>query len=222
MGPSLLFDKSFLQSLSIDEAAILDQMFACIISPLFFAETLADLAKEPKGGRHPAQIIAELATKTPVCHGYMNAFHSRVMLQELLGHKVPMESRPIVAGGIPVRTEDGLGMVYKRSPEALAFERWQDHRFLDVERITAKLWRQSLGDLNLPAFREAFQAMLKKEHRPRKPSDAYRLAQGIIDSPGQNYRTLRIAHGLLKLPNDAFRDVVNHWKRNGAKQLRRC
>ena len=27
MGPSLVFDKSFLQSLSVDEAVMLDQMF---------------------------------------------------------------------------------------------------------------------------------------------------------------------------------------------------
>lgn len=220
LGPSLLFDKSFLQSLSVDEAAILDQMFACTISPLFFAETRADLAKEQRGSRHPTQIIAELATKTPVCHGYMNVFHSRALLEELLGHDVPMDYRPMVAGGIPVRTEDGLGMVYKQSPEALAFERWQEHRFLDVERIAAKLWRRSLGELNLPAIRDAFQAILKKEHRPKNQQEAFKIAQGIVEAPGHNYRTLAIAHSLLDLPAESFRDIVRLWKAAGGNPLK--
>lgn len=42
----LIFDKSFLQSLSVDESVILDQMFSCVITPLFFVETMADLTKE--------------------------------------------------------------------------------------------------------------------------------------------------------------------------------
>lgn len=35
MSPLLIFDKSFLQSLSIDEAVRLDQMYSCVITPLF-------------------------------------------------------------------------------------------------------------------------------------------------------------------------------------------
>lgn len=219
MGPTLLFDKSFLQSLSIDEAAILDQMFTCTISPLFFAETLGDLAKGTDGRRNPIKIIGELAAKTPVSHGYMNTFHSRIMQEELLGHEVPMDYRPMVAGGVPVRTEGGLGMVYKRSPEALAFERWQEHKFVDVEHIAAQLWRRSLGEFNLPAIRRAFQAMLKKEHRPKNRNEARQLAKGIVEAAGRNYQTLVIAHSLLDLPPETFRNVVRVWKIHGSKPL---
>ena len=220
MGPSLLFDKSFLQSLSVEEAAILDQMFACTICPLFISETLADLAKSPDGGRNPMKIIGELAAKTPVARGYMNAFHSRILLEELLGNQVPMDYRPMVAGGVPVNSDDGLGIVYKRSPEALAFERWQEHKFLEVEHIAAHIWRRSLGELNLPKIRNAFQAMLKKEHRPKNRDEAKKLASGIIDASGQKYQTLLIAHALLDMPPDTLRDVVRIWRSRGSKTIR--
>jgi len=47
VGPIALFDKSFLQSLNVDEAVLFDHFFLPVISPLFFVETLADLSREP-------------------------------------------------------------------------------------------------------------------------------------------------------------------------------
>jgi hypothetical protein len=52
MAPSLivlttLFDKSFLQSLSVDDSVWFDQHFMPVVCPVFYVETLADLAKQP-------------------------------------------------------------------------------------------------------------------------------------------------------------------------------
>lgn len=41
MGPIALFDKSFLQSLSIDESVWLGHFFMPVVCPLFYVETLA-------------------------------------------------------------------------------------------------------------------------------------------------------------------------------------
>ena len=46
VGPIALFDKSFLQSLSLDESVWFDHFFLPVVSPLFFVETLADLTKQ--------------------------------------------------------------------------------------------------------------------------------------------------------------------------------
>jgi hypothetical protein len=56
LGPILIFDKSFLQSLNVDEAVWLDNFFLTVITPLFFVETLADLEKEVHRGRTPEQV----------------------------------------------------------------------------------------------------------------------------------------------------------------------
>src|SRR5271166_104277 len=44
-GPSLIFDKSALESLNLDEAVFLDNFYRSNITPLFFIECLADLEK---------------------------------------------------------------------------------------------------------------------------------------------------------------------------------
>lgn len=45
VGPILIFDKSTLQSLNVDESVWLDAFYLPNITPLFFIETLADLEK---------------------------------------------------------------------------------------------------------------------------------------------------------------------------------
>ena len=51
MGPILIFDKSSLQGLNIDEAGLLDHFYLSNITPIFFIETLADLEKEVRAGK---------------------------------------------------------------------------------------------------------------------------------------------------------------------------
>lgn len=46
-GPSLIFDKSSLESLNLDEPAMMDNFYMSTITPLFFVECLADLEKTP-------------------------------------------------------------------------------------------------------------------------------------------------------------------------------
>ena len=72
MGPITIFDKSFLQSLNIDESVWFDNFYLVNISPLFYMETLADLAKEMSRGRTPEQIVGEIASKTPEMGGSPN------------------------------------------------------------------------------------------------------------------------------------------------------
>jgi hypothetical protein len=66
-GPTLTFDKSFLQSINPDEAMWLDNFFACNITPLFFIETLADIEKEVHKGRTPEQIVAASPLRPRTC-----------------------------------------------------------------------------------------------------------------------------------------------------------
>lgn len=222
MGPTLIFDKSFLQGLSVDEAAILDQMFACIVTPLFFVETMADLTKATARGQTAEQMVSGLAERTPVVHSYINTYHQQVIFDDLLGHRSGggFSYRPAVAGGIPVRVEGKPGIVYRKSPEREAFDRWQEGRFLDVERGFAHRWRDHLATLDLPAIARAYQSMLRKEDRPRSHQSARDLAKRMVDAGDQNYRSLIMAHQLLGLPREILPAVVQQWKASGSLPLR--
>ena len=64
MGPIALFDKSFLQSLSVDQSVWFGHFFSPVVCPLFYVETLADLEKATKG-RTPQDEVRIIAEKFP-------------------------------------------------------------------------------------------------------------------------------------------------------------
>jgi hypothetical protein len=103
MGPVVLFDKSFIEMLNLDEAAIFDFMFSSNICPIFLTEVLADLEKEKPGERTREKVVADVANKTPVAHSYPNLMHSSLCLSELGGRPIEMNRFPIFGGGQPVR-----------------------------------------------------------------------------------------------------------------------
>jgi hypothetical protein len=92
-GPILIFDKSALQALSVDESNWLDNFFMTNITPLFFAETLADLEKEIRDGRTPEQVVGNLALKTPDMSSTACAHHWKIISGVLAGREMPMDVR---------------------------------------------------------------------------------------------------------------------------------
>ncbi len=148
MGPTLTFDKSFLQSLNPDEAVWLDNFFSCNVTPLFFIETLADIEKEVHKGRTPEQVVGSLAYKTPDMNAQINPFHLSVLESELIGgHPIGMDGRILKAGGEVVTLNDQHGIIYKMSKEEEALYRWHHGEFLDLERQIAKDWRKSVSGI---------------------------------------------------------------------------
>jgi hypothetical protein len=218
MGPITIFDKSFLQSLSLDEAVLFDNFFLTNIVPIFFAETMADLRKTPKTGRSPEQEVALIAEKTPQMDAQPNAYHGRLCLADLMGYKVAMEGRIILAQGTPVKSGDKTGVVFEEPPEARAFSRWQDGEFLEVERETAKNWRGMLANLK---FNEAIKQLNQFGINPRTCSSlehAKAIASGIV-SRERSVIFFQFALILLGVPKLFWGNIIDRWKQNGAPPL---
>src|SRR5439155_23758723 len=72
MGPIVLFDKSFVEMLTVAEAALFDFLYLTNICPMFLTEVLADLEKETSEQRTREKIVADVARKTPSAHSYPN------------------------------------------------------------------------------------------------------------------------------------------------------
>src|SRR3990170_2004187 len=166
-GPILLFDKSVLQSLSIDEAVWLDTFFFPCITPLFFVETLADLEKEMQQGRRPEDVVGNLAEKTPIGGG-INVHHQTLCVSELLGSRFELRQVPVLSGGRAVTTPDGRRTVaFDAPPEATALRRWEKRDFLEVERQFARAWRDALSGVDLNKVFNEGREIIKQVGRPR-------------------------------------------------------
>lgn len=209
MGPILLFDKSTLESLTVDETVWLDAFYSPVISPLFFVETLADLEKKVQEGRTPEQVVGNLSEKTPD-QGTPNVHHVRIAESELMGYPIEMRRVPVVGGGEPVASGDRTGVVFKHPSEMEALMRWKRGQFLEVERDFAKAWRNALSDIDLEGtFREG-RAIIAREGRPRDLVETRALAIALLDKAGSRYT--RDGLRALAVPESVRREIEARWK----------
>ena len=219
-GPILIFDKSTLQALNPDEAHWLDNFFMSNITPLFYIETLADLEKEVRKGKSPEQVVGEIAYKSPDMQAHPNAHHLTLIWGELVGKgEIKMVGFPILGGGQPVILEGATGVIYKQSPEAEAFNRWQHGEFLEVERGMAKQWRRELASVDLQAIAASFKNIHENAGRPHQLADIKVLADTIVDGPDQE-SVLRLGLELTIGYDDWGEQVMTRWNSLGRPRVR--
>lgn len=218
MGPTLIFDKSLLQSLNADEAMWLDQFFLSNITPIFFIETLADLEKETKNGKTAEELVGNIAHKTPDFSSRVNVHHSDLIAGELMGYgKVGMDRRPVISGGQPVKDGNKVGLLFENSPEEDAFERWQKHDFLEIEKMYAKSWREMLSNINLEDKYLLFQKYFV-DTKPKNLNDVKVLVNKILYSENTKY-TLLFGLWLVGIPEHSQKEVVSRWESIGSPDL---
>lgn len=213
MGPILIFDKSFLESLTIDESVWLDNFFMTNITPLFYVETLADLEKNDKKGRvarSPEELVGELANKTPVMATVPNMFHLRLVVANLLGEEVDMSKRPIISGGQYKVSPDGkVAVDFKQFPEAAALERWKRHEFNEIEKEVAKDWRESLSNLSFESLISLAGNTVPSETKLSSLEDVKTFVDDFVK--GKHNQLIHFAFGLLDVPEKARRPILKRW-----------
>ena len=219
VGPSIIFDKSTLQSLSVDESCWLDNFYQSNITPLFFVETLADLEKEVARGRTPEQVVGNLAEKTPIYGSVPNLHHSGILVGSLLGHEVERRRFPVVGHGTQVTTGDQKGVLYKQPPEIEALERWQKGEFLAVERLFAKMWRRALSGVDFEESYHQFQRFFSLGGKPRTLADVKALVDRLLNENGHREMILRFAFGLFGLRDDLQQQTFDRWQAEGNPRL---
>lgn len=211
MGPSLIFDKSSLESLNLDEAVMMDNFYMSTITPLFYVECLADLQKKISSTSTPEQLVGSLADRTPDSQAYPNVHHLRI-LQAELARKFDLKTvhgRVLMAGGEPVQLGDKKGIVYRKSPEQDALERWCARRFLDLERNIAKEWRRALEHVDFEAMVKNVRRAIGPWRKPQSLDDAKKIADTVIDYLDPEW-LIRFGLELLGVP-EAVDWVVTNW-----------
>lgn len=222
MGPIALFDKSFLQSLTVDEAVWFDHFFIPVVCPIFFVETLADLTKQPRAGstRTPQDEVRILADKSPVMSASPCVHHMHLAISNLLGHPEPHLGQVPLAGGRPVRNKEGRpGVVFENSPEAESFSRWQRSEFFEVERDTASSWRAMLASLNLPEVARGMRQLGITSKNCKSISEAYGIAAGLVHSRAEPEAQVGLLFSFLNVPTHLRGKILHEWSSAGFPPL---
>ena len=215
MGPITLFDKSFLQSLSTDEAVWFDHFFMPIVSPVFYVETLGDLAKAPSDGRSAEEVVKDLANKFPEWSGSPCVSHGEIAVNDLLGHHIPLRPQIPRRGGRPVQS----GYVFEQTPEEEAFSRWNAGQFAEVERIVASFWRKLLGELDLAAVGKEMRSIGFTPKAYATLQDAKNVAETLVNGTVNPYARLALLCQFLHVPPQHQAGIAQAWQSEGKKTL---
>lgn len=219
MGPTTLFDKSFIQSLSIDESVWFDRFFLPVVCPIFYVETLADLAKTPRDGRTAEREVRIIASKFPEMQGSPCVEYSELSLANLMGHEVPMDGRVLRPGGRAVSGGGRTGIVYDQSLEDAAFERWQKEDFANVERLFAARWREQLKAIKLDDIAGRVRSLGITPQSCRSLPEAYKLAAQIAGSNERTVEQVGLAIRLLCIQQKHHRPISKRWHNAGRPSL---
>lgn len=150
--PTLLCDKSTIQTLNRGELNLFRRYFNLNVPPILLSEIVSDLSKEFKDGL-PADEVRGLARKIVPGGSYINVPFQHLIEMELDGGKVPMNGVPCLAEGRAVHGEEGqLGTIVAETLQEEALLRWQAGEFEAAEKATATLWRERL---RIPTLEEA-------------------------------------------------------------------
>src|SRR4029077_2496825 len=218
-GPILIFDKSALQCLNRDEAVLLDHFFMTSITPLFFIETLADLEKAVKAGKTPEQEVGSLASKTPDMQSSPSIHHRALLAADLSGvDEIAMDGKMYRAGGRAVDLDGQKGVMFVRTEEEEAFDRWSKHEFLDLERQIAKAWRKNLSNIDYAAAYQHFQKYYKHGKLKELP-EVKAFAERVIDETDPE-KSLLFGLRLVGLTEAAKKAVVQRWHAGGQPAIR--
>jgi hypothetical protein len=220
MGPNTLFDKSFLQSLSIDESVWFDHFYSPVISPLFFVETLADLAKQPRDGKSAEEEVAIIASKTPEWSGSPCYYHEHMCMYDLLGRQPPMTGQVPIAARQVVGQDGKRGAVVDYPPEAQAFSRWQNGRFMEIEHLFAHRWRERVQNIDLEGLRATMKGLGVSPKNCKSLNDARRYAEWCVTAMTRSGGRLESAMDMLGVMHGPRGHIRERWKRLRKPPLR--
>ena len=210
MGPITLFDKSFLQSLSADEALWFDHFSLPVVCPVFYIETLADLAKGA-AKRTAEEVVTDIARKFPEWSGSPCGFHIHLCVNNLFGAEVVMDSRIPRPGGRQVKS----GTVFEHVSEEEAFQRWNKGKFLDVEKLAAAGWRAALAELDLKAVARELDALGIEKKKCRTLEEARDFALEIVNGKARPYARFALATLLFHIPRHFHSRLLERWRSEG-------
>ena len=219
MGPTIILDKSAYQSLSRDDTFELSRYFYVVVPPVLNLEILADL-KHPKRTAEEAQdMVMRIAKKVQPVDGYVNVDYRVICVNNLLGGKIEMDRRPIVAGARKVVTADGKkGIFLDNQPENEALIRWSCGRFAEAEELLATRWRAASEAIDLEAFKRELRSY--GEWVPLESLSLVRqVADELMAAPEAQLSLIKGILGELRTLPEVREWTLHRWRNGGFRSV---
>jgi hypothetical protein len=193
VGPRVITDKSFIQSLSgplIDELTL---YFTPTSLPTLISEIIADLKLPPrKDGRIGEDIVKMLATKMTGAHGVEPPPLRSLVVGNLHGQPLPMHGQtlPVMKGAPGVKTNaNGSQLMVSQLPQQAMWARFAVRDFSTEDDEAATAWRTAIEATDLTAERERWKPFAAQLGSPKSLEEVVQAVDRVMDD--RNPKTQR-------------------------------
>ena len=218
MGPSILFDKSAIQSLGQQALYEANRYSYTVIPPVLLLEILADLSLESDDPEVCRAKVANLSRRVMPSHSKYNVHYWTMCVADLLGEHVPMDRVPVIGGAKTVVTEDGSKGVFTGvQPENEAVLRWRSGDFTEDDVEFAVKWRENARGMNLEAIRNE---LPKPPSKLRTLEHVTQFADIMLTDPESQEPLLRWFLNALRCNQQTFGRVCFRWQLAAIRSLR--
>jgi hypothetical protein len=204
VGPRIIFDKSFVQSLNgrlIEEITL---YFTPTCPPTLISEIIGDLKKPARSdGRIGENFVRELATKMMEAHGVEPPSLRSLVVASLHGQNPPMNgfTLPVMVGTPGVYSnERGTQLMVSQIPQQAMWRRWAAGDFRTDDESAASAWRSGIDATNLEVERTRWKPLAEQLGNPTTLEAVVRGVDRIIAdrSATTQHRLIRIALNVVR------------------------
>lgn len=217
MGPSIIFDKSAIQSLGQRALYEVDRYFYVVVPPVLLHEVLADLSLDPSNLDASKAKVADVARKVLPVDSVVNVHYGWLCICDLLGGRVEMGRRPIVTGGQPIISKSGeKWMSIGVQPEDQAVLRWQQGEFNEADLAFATRWRATARSIDLEVLK---QVLPKPPFKVSGLGELRHFVDATLAAPG--YQVPLLDRLLTSLGCEQYLCdwVHSRWRNHGHKSI---
>lgn len=188
---TLIFDKSFIQTLNQDELFELGVFFELVNTPILRKEILADLEKKSTEERNQLSIVKSLCAKMSHSGLEPMEYRSAAITELNTGRAIPLHGAILIDGSSPhVRSSAG-GVHYDGRELQWEWRRWAAGLFTDEERSLAASYRRSLQEFDPEAFCKQWRPTVQKHFDQCKSvSQIVAKVDEVIDNPDRHAQEL--------------------------------
>jgi len=216
LKPIILVDKSFIQSLSRQEAHTLNTHFYILITPILIQEMITDIAKDKGDSDDALRKLKNLADKIGGLGQLTITDDQKLFYVSLMGCR--FGSKP----GIPVfnpkqyEAPDGsIGCIIEETPKEKLIRRWQNKEITDEDIMAASIFLEEFEAYYSVNHHSVMARMHPLNNQFTNLDDLVARIDTVSLSAKEAPRYLESVKEMTHTPSEVIENAKLQWERNG-------
>ena len=216
--PTIMIDKSTLESLSNDESICLGRYYHAVSTHVLLSEIGADLKKDFDkdfdSKRKPEEVVSLLSKRFRYLYRFNTDWYTLLMLS-LLGDKIPIDAMAPVYLDAKVTYTPGIGrgIYLEEQQERKTLRAWADGEFSESDYEMAKRWRAGIENIDLIQQRDLGNEL--KSLKAKSMEDIPEMVKDLLNNSAYQLELMQFLVKLAGVSEETSTEIYNRWVKCG-------